>query len=67
MAGLKMGIGIFLGIILVSSGAGVGGYFLGKSAGIADASGGGLMRLTLANGSSLPVMEMVRVHMRLFG
>ena len=40
MAGLKMGIGIFLGIILVSSGAGVGGYFLGKSAGIADASGG---------------------------
>ena len=39
-AGLKMGIGIFLGIILVSSGAGAGGYFFGKSAGITDASGG---------------------------
>lgn len=39
-AGLKMGIVIFLGIILVISGGGIGGYYLGKSAGIADASGG---------------------------
>ena len=37
--GLKMIIGFTLGILILSSG-GFGGYYLGKSAGIADASGG---------------------------
>lgn len=38
--GLKMIIGLTLGILITLSSGGFGGYYLGKSAGVADASGG---------------------------